>query len=44
MMLAPSIGTAVLEHFSAKTLWTGSWILAAASVAMLAFLPNPQSA
>ena len=42
MMLAPSLGTAVLEHFGARTLWTGSWIVGGVSAAMLAMLPGPR--
>ena len=40
MMLAPSIGTSVLEHAGPKVLWTGSWIAGGLSVVLLATLPS----
>jgi MFS family permease len=40
MMLAPSVGTVVLEHYGARTLWTGMWVAGAVSVVMLALLPG----
>ena len=43
MMLAPSIGTVVLEHFGARVLWTGSWMAGGISVALLAVLPGPRT-
>src|SRR5438132_13488159 len=43
MMLAPSIGTTVLEHFGARVLWTGSWIVGGISVGLLAMLPSPRA-
>ena len=43
MMLAPSIGTSVLEHAGPKVLWTGSWIAGGLSVVLLAMLPSPRA-
>jgi predicted MFS family arabinose efflux permease len=43
MMLAPSIGTVVLERFGARVLWTGSWVVGGISVVLLAVLPSPRS-
>jgi MFS family permease len=40
MMLAPSVGTTVLQHLGERTLWTGAWVLGAISTIMLARLPE----
>jgi MFS family permease len=39
MMLAPSIGASVLQHFGPAVLWNGAWAVGLLSAAMLAAMP-----